>query len=44
MNKGLGFLAIAGIAVAVILVTQSFPTELGTLVLGGFALVGFLGD
>lgn len=44
INKGLGFLAIAGVAVAVILVTKSFPSELGTLVLGGFALVGFFGN
>lgn len=44
INKGLGFLAIAGIAAATIIVTHSFSEELITLVLGGFFLVGFFGD
>lgn len=44
MNKGLGFLAIAGIAAAAIIVTHSFSEELITLVLGGFFIVGLLGN
>lgn len=44
MNKGLGFLAIAGIATVAIIVTHSLSEELITLVLGGFFVVGFLGD